>query len=69
MEIMPVAITSAKYPGNRSATACKIMFGPAGRVASFMGAFGSRFFVTPLAVELKTNDARHDLPPSGPRCE
>ena len=53
IEIIPVAITSAKYPGNRSAAARARRFG----LASLIGGFGRRFFVAAFAVEFET-DAR-----------
>ena len=48
MEIIPVAITSAKYPGNRSAAARERAFC---RVASFIGGI----FVAAFTVELDAN--------------
>src|SRR5690349_25160999 len=51
IEMMHVAITSAKYPGNRSAAARARTFG----LASLIGGFGGRFFIAALAVELETN--------------
>ena len=46
IEIIPVAITSAKYPGNRSAAARERGFGR----GLFIG-----FFIASFAVELETN--------------
>jgi len=47
--MIPVAITNAKYPGNRSAAACKIKFLRFGESVIKT----VRFFVTSFAVELK----------------
>src|SRR5215216_6302049 len=47
MEMIPVAITKAKYPGNRSAAACKMKFLRFGGLVIE----GVRFFVTPFAVK------------------
>ena len=47
--MIPVAITRAKYPGNRSATARERRFG--GLELFIRG----RFFIASLAVELQTN--------------
>jgi hypothetical protein len=52
IEIIPVAITSAKYPGNRSAAARERAFPP---VASVMVSFRGGFFVALLAFELATD--------------
>ena len=49
IEMIPVAITSAKYPGNRSAAARARTFG----LASLISGFG--FFITALAVEFETD--------------
>jgi hypothetical protein len=49
MEMIPVAITNAKYPGNRSAAACKMKFLRCGG----LGIERVRFFVTPFALEFK----------------
>lgn len=51
MEIIPVAITSAKYPGNSSAAARERGFGR----ALFIGHFSIRFFLAALAIEFETN--------------
>ena len=49
MEMIPVAITSAKYPGTKSAAACKIKFLRfAGSVIKVV-----RFFVTFFAVKFE----------------
>jgi hypothetical protein len=47
METIPVAITHAKYPGNRSAAACKMKF------LRFGGLVIEGLFVTPFAVKFK----------------
>src|SRR5215216_559224 len=49
MEMIPVAITNAKYPGNRSAAACKMKFLRFGGLVIE----GVRFFVTPFALKFK----------------
>jgi hypothetical protein len=45
-EIIPVAITSAKYPGNRSAAARERAFGRASSIG---------FFIASFAIELETD--------------
>ena|SRR6185437_11139517 len=51
IEIIPVAITSAKYPGNRSAAARDTGFG----WLLFIGHVSSRFFFASFAFEFETN--------------
>ena len=49
IEMIPVAITRAKYPGNKSATARERTFG------GFELFISGRFFIAAFAIELETN--------------
>ena len=67
MEIIPVAITSAKYPGNRSAAARKTAF--LSRVAGLFirGGFRRRLFVAAFAIKFEANSGGAALFSQNPR--
>ena len=65
MEIIPVAITSAKYPGNRSAAAREMEFGG----ASFIQSLRQQVLHRIVCSRARDQCVRSGLLLSGPRCE
>src|SRR5690348_9162881 len=69
MEMMPVAMTNAKYPGHRSAAARERSLDEVAGIASVMVGFRLRFLRRIVCNRAQCRCVRRVLLPSGPRCE